>query len=52
MVLLASGEVGWTELLASGRLTLSGDPFLALRFPRLFDLPPEPGDPLILRLRR
>jgi putative sterol carrier protein len=52
MVLLASGEVGWTELLATGRLTLSGDPFLALRFPRLFDLPPEPGDPLILRLRR
>ena len=52
MVLLASGEVGWTKLLASGRLTLSGDPFLALRFPRLFDLPPEAGDPIILRLRR
>jgi hypothetical protein len=52
MVLLASGDVGWTGLLASGRLALSGDPFLALRFPRLFDLPPEPGDPLILRLRR
>jgi hypothetical protein len=52
MVRLASGEVSWTELLARGRLTLSGDPFLALRFPRLFDLPPEPGDPLILRLRR
>ncbi len=49
MTLLAAGEVGWTELLATGHLTLSGDPFLALRFPRLFDLPPEPGDPLILR---
>jgi putative sterol carrier protein len=51
MVLLASGEAGWTELLASGRLTLSGDPFLALRFPRLFDLPADAGDPLVLRLR-
>jgi hypothetical protein len=52
MVLLASGEVGWTRLLATGRLALSGDPFLALRFPRLFDLPAEAGDSLILRHRR
>jgi hypothetical protein len=49
LVLLATGETGWPALLAGGRLTLSGDPFLALRFPRLFDLPAEPGEPLILR---
>jgi hypothetical protein len=39
MVRLASGAVPWPALLAGGRLTLSGDPFLALRFPRLFRLP-------------
>jgi hypothetical protein len=48
MVLLVTGETGWPELLSSGRLSLSGDPFLALRFPRLFDLPAEAGRPLIL----
>jgi putative sterol carrier protein len=36
---LVSGSVGWPELLAAGRLELSGDPFLALRFPGLFRLP-------------
>lgn len=36
---LATGRVGWPELLASGRLQLHGDPFLALRFPTLFRLP-------------
>jgi hypothetical protein len=35
---LAIGTVGWPALLASGRLELSGDPFLALRFPMLFRL--------------
>jgi SCP-2 sterol transfer family len=42
MILLASGSVGWPELLSSGRLVLSGDPFLALRFPTLFRLPVDP----------
>lgn len=39
MVRLISGAVGWPDLLASGRLALSGDPFLALRVPNLFRLP-------------
>lgn len=39
IVRLASGGVGWPELLSDGRLTLAGDPFLALRFPGLFQLP-------------
>ena len=39
MIRLASGAVGWPALLANGRLELSGDPFLALRFPMLFRLP-------------
>jgi hypothetical protein len=49
MVRLVTGDTGWPELLATGRLKLSGDPFLALRFPRLFGLPATAGDPLILR---
>jgi hypothetical protein len=39
MIRLASGAVGWPELLSAGQLELSGDPFLALRFPNLFRLP-------------
>jgi putative sterol carrier protein len=39
---LVSGSVGWPQLLAAGRLELSGDPFLALRFPGLFRLPSAP----------
>jgi hypothetical protein len=39
MILLASGGIGWPELLSSHRLELSGDPFLALRFPNLLKLP-------------
>jgi hypothetical protein len=39
MVRLVSGAVGWPELLSNGRLVMSGDPFLALRFPILFRLP-------------
>jgi alkyl sulfatase BDS1-like metallo-beta-lactamase superfamily hydrolase len=36
MIRLVSGSVEWPELLAQKRLELSGDPFLALRFPKLF----------------
>lgn len=39
IIRLAAGAVTYPELLASGRLELSGDPFLALRFPILFKLP-------------
>jgi hypothetical protein len=39
MLRMVSGGIGWPELLAQKRLTLSGDPFLALRFPKLFRLP-------------
>jgi hypothetical protein len=42
MLRLATGSVGWPQLLASGRLELAGDPFLALRFPGLFRLPSAP----------
>ena len=42
MIRLASGGVGWPELLANGRLELTGDPFLGLRFPMLFGLPAAP----------
>jgi hypothetical protein len=45
LVLMASGAVGWPELLSSGRLELTGNPFLALRFPVLFRLPPTSPPP-------
>jgi hypothetical protein len=51
MVRLATGDTGWPELLASNRLSLGGDPFLALRFPRMFELPAEAGTPVILTIR-
>lgn len=35
-VRLLAGAEPWPALLADGRLTLSGEPFLALRFPTLF----------------
>ena len=38
IVRLISGVVQWPVLLADKRLELSGDPFLALRFPTLFGL--------------
>jgi hypothetical protein len=41
MIRLVSGAIGWPELLSSGRLELTGDPFLALRFPTLFRLPAQ-----------
>jgi hypothetical protein len=49
MVRLATGDTGWPELLASKRLALGGDPFLGLRFPRLFDLPAQAGRAVVLR---
>jgi hypothetical protein len=52
MVRLAAGDCGWPELLASKRLALGGDPFLGLRFPRMFELPSQAGRPLILDARR
>jgi hypothetical protein len=39
LILLASGGAGWPALLSAGRLELAGDPFLGLRFPKLFGLP-------------
>jgi hypothetical protein len=39
LIRMVSGAVSFSELLASGRLELAGDPFLALRFPSLFRLP-------------
>ena len=39
IIRMATGAAGWPELLSSGRLELSGDPFLAMRFPALFSLP-------------
>ncbi len=39
LIRLVSGAVGFPQLLASGRLELAGNPFVALRFPGLFRLP-------------
>jgi hypothetical protein len=39
LILMASGGAGWPTLISTGRLELSGDPFLGLRFPKLFGLP-------------
>lgn len=39
LIRLMSGAVGFPQLLASGRLELAGNPFVALRFPGLFRLP-------------
>jgi hypothetical protein len=39
MIRLVSGSVGWPHLISTGRMLLTGDPFLALRFPALFRLP-------------
>jgi hypothetical protein len=43
LIRMVSGAIGFPELLASGRMELGGDPFLALRFPALFRLPPRPA---------
>ena len=42
LIRLSLGLVGWPKLMSAGRLELSGDPFLALRFPSLFRLPAKP----------
>ncbi len=39
LIRMVSGAISFPELLASGRMELGGDPFLALRFPGLFRLP-------------
>jgi hypothetical protein len=44
LIRMVSGAIGFPELLASGRMELGGDPFLALRFPALFRLPPRAAD--------
>ena len=44
LIRMASGATGFPELLATGRLELGGDPFLALRFPALFKLPAQRAD--------
>jgi hypothetical protein len=44
LIRMVSGAVGFPELLASGRLELAGNPFVALRFPALFRLPPRSAD--------
>jgi hypothetical protein len=44
MIRLVTGAIGFPELLASGKLELGGNPFLALRFPGLFRLPARAVD--------
>ena len=39
LIRMASGATSFPQLLASGRLELAGNPFVALRFPGLFRLP-------------
>jgi hypothetical protein len=41
---MVAGAISFPELLASGRLELAGDPFVALRFPGLFRLPTRTVD--------
>ncbi len=41
LVRLGSAAMGWPELLSSGRLELSGNPFEALIFPTVFRLPAQ-----------
>jgi hypothetical protein len=48
IIRMASGDIGWPQLVSAGRLVLWGDPFLALRFPLLFGLPAGPGAPSLL----
>jgi hypothetical protein len=51
IVRMASGEIGWPQLVSAGRMVLWGDPYLALRFPLLFGLPAGPGGaPSLLNL--
>ncbi len=50
IVRMASGEIGWPQLVSAGRMVLWGDPYLALRFPLLFGMPAGPGKPALLNL--
>ena len=50
IVRMASGAIGWPQLVSSGRMVLWGDPYLALRFPLLFGLPAGRGEPALFRL--
>jgi hypothetical protein len=50
IVRMASGEIGWPQLVSAGRMTLWGDPYLALRFPLLFGMPAGPGKPAFFNL--
>jgi hypothetical protein len=49
-VRMASGEIGWPQLVSAGRMVLWGDPYLALRFPLLFGMPAGPGKPAFFNL--
>jgi len=51
LIRMASGDIGWPQLVSARRLTLWGDPYLALRFPLLFGMPAGPGRPALLDLR-
>ncbi|HEY2436428.1 MAG TPA: SCP2 sterol-binding domain-containing protein [Solirubrobacteraceae bacterium] len=42
LIRMVSGAISFPQLLASGRLELAGNPFVALRFPGLFRLPSHP----------
>jgi hypothetical protein len=50
LIQMASGEIGWPQLVSAGRLVLWGDPYLALRFPMLFRMLAGPGRPPLLSL--
>jgi putative sterol carrier protein len=44
LIRMVSGAATFPQLLASGRLELAGNPFVALRFPGLFRLPARAAD--------
>jgi hypothetical protein len=50
IVRMASGAIGWPQLVSARRMVLWGDPYLALRFPLLFGLPAGRGEPALFRL--
>ena len=50
IVRMASGAIGWPQLVSAQRMVLWGDPYLALRFPLLFGLPAARGEPALFRL--
>lgn len=52
LIRLASGAAAWPALLSCGRMELSGDPFLALRFPSLFGLRASSSPPRTRRSTR